>query len=97
MREMYFSISLICVVVSYIAIHPTPIHAVDKKDIVQIAYQGPLSGPESSLGQSQLEAVKYAVNSFNDFYQEQIKVELQISYLAFLLWWESLFPTSLLD
>ena len=71
------SISLICVVVSYIAIHPTPIHAVDKKVIVQIAYQGPLSGPESPLGQSELEAVKYAVSSFNDFYQEQIKVELQ--------------------
>jgi branched-chain amino acid transport system substrate-binding protein len=44
---------------------------------VQIAYQGPLSGPESPLGQSELEAAKYAVISFNNFFLGQIKVELR--------------------
>jgi branched-chain amino acid transport system substrate-binding protein len=71
------SISLISVIASFIVLHPTPINASDKEVIVQIAYQGPLSGPESPLGQSQLEAVKYAVSGFNDFYQGQIKVDLQ--------------------
>ena len=71
------SISLIYAIASFIVLHPTPINASDKEVIVQIAYQGPLSGPESPLGQSQLEAVKYAVSGFNDFYQGQIKVELQ--------------------
>ena len=71
------SISLIYAIASFIVLQPIPLNAVEKEVNVQIAYQGPLSGPESPLGQSELEAVKYAVSSFNDFYQEQIKVELQ--------------------
>ncbi len=71
------SISLICTIASFIVLHPTPINAADKEIIVQIAYQGPLSGPESPLGQSELEAVEYAVSGFNNFYQGQLKVELQ--------------------
>ncbi|CAB4870994.1 unannotated protein [freshwater metagenome] len=54
-----------------------PLSAVEKEVNVQIAYQGPLSGGESALGQGELEAAKYAVNNFNDFYQGQIKVQLK--------------------
>jgi branched-chain amino acid transport system substrate-binding protein len=54
-----------------------PLNAVEKEVIVQIAYQGPLSGGESPLGQGELEATQYAINNFNDFYQGQIKVQLK--------------------
>lgn len=56
---------------------PMPSNALEKEVIVQIAYQGPLSGPEAPLGLGELEAAKYAVSIFNDFYQGQIKVELK--------------------
>lgn len=70
-------ISLICAIACFGLLQPTPINAADKEVMVHIAYQGPLSGPESPLGQSELEAAKYAVISFNNYYQGQIKVELQ--------------------
>jgi len=71
------SISLVCAISSLIVLQPIPLSAVEKEVIVQIAYQGPLSGPESPLGQGELEAAKYAVSNFNDFYQGQIKVQLK--------------------
>ena len=71
------SISLICAIANFIVLQPVPLNAVEKEVNVQIAYQGPLSGPESPLGQGELEAAKYAVSNFNDFYQGQIKVQLK--------------------
>jgi branched-chain amino acid transport system substrate-binding protein len=71
------SISLICAIANFIVLQPIPVNALEKEVNVQIAYQGPLSGPESPLGQGELEAAKYAVSNFNDFYQGQIKVQLK--------------------
>ena len=41
-----------------------------------IAFQGPLSGPEAVVGQSQLDAVKFAVHHFNEQYAESFKVSI---------------------
>lgn len=45
------------------------------KNIV-IAYQGPLSGEEASVGIAQLDAVKYAVHQFNEVYKGKINVSI---------------------
>lgn len=71
------SISLICAVASFIVLQPMPLNAVENELNVQIAYQGPLSGGEAQVGLDQLEAAKYAVSNFNDFYRGQIKVQLK--------------------
>jgi branched-chain amino acid transport system substrate-binding protein len=41
-----------------------------------IAYQGPLSGPESSTGFSQLNAVKFTIELFNDAFKGKYRVSL---------------------
>ena len=71
------SISLICAVASFTVLQPMPLNAIEKEVNVQIAYQGPLSGGEALLGLGELEAARYAVSNFNDFYQGQIKVQLK--------------------
>ena len=71
------SISLIYAIASFIVLQPIPLNAVEKEVNVQIAYQGPLSGSEAQWGLGELEAAKYAVSNFNDFYQGQIYVQLK--------------------
>ena len=69
-------LTFITLILVLTTLNPTTLNAFESEAIIQIAYQGPLSGSESPLGQSELDAVKYAVSNFNDFYQGQIKVEL---------------------
>ncbi len=77
MSRLVISKRIIYLFSSLILLQPTTVSAVENQATVQIGYQGPLSGAESPLGISQLDAVKYAVGNFNDFYQGQIKVEIK--------------------
>ena len=50
----------------------SPANAIPKN--VTIAFQGPLSGPESKIGIDQLNAVKFAVHHFNKRFEGEIDV-----------------------
>jgi branched-chain amino acid transport system substrate-binding protein len=45
--------------------------------VIELAFQGPLSGQEAEFGDIQLGGVEFAVNKFNSFFQGKIKVKLQ--------------------
>jgi branched-chain amino acid transport system substrate-binding protein len=52
----------------------SPANAIPKN--VTIAFQGPLSGPESKIGIDQLNAVKFAVHHFNKRFEGEIDVSI---------------------
>ena len=45
---------------------------------IRIAFQGPLSGPEASLGNEQLDGVKYAVAQFNKRFYGKLNVSVTL-------------------
>ena len=45
--------------------------------VIELAFQGPLSGQEAEFGEIQLGGVKFAVDKFNSFFQGKIKVKIQ--------------------
>ena len=54
---------------------PTPTIVSVTPGTYKIAFQGPLSGPESAIGVSQLESVRYAIRVFESKYP-QVKIDL---------------------
>ena len=66
----------LCLVLSVgLAVVPVT-HAIAAPKNITIAFQGPLSGPEETLGKGQLDAVKFAVHHFNEQYAQTFKVNV---------------------
>ena len=47
-----------------------------KPEVVYLGYQGPLTGPEASIGVSEQNAVRYAIKLFNYLNKDKIEVKL---------------------
>ena len=67
-----FSISLVVFSISL-----ANLEAKASTPVIELAFQGPLSGLEAEFGDIQLSGVKFAVDKFNSFFQGKIKVKIQ--------------------
>ena len=67
-----FSISLVVFSISL-----ANLEAKASTPVIELAFQGPLSGQEAEFGEIQLGGVKFAVDKFNSFFQGKIKVKIQ--------------------
>ena len=52
--------------------------AVGEEKNIRIAFQGPLSGPEASVGNDELDGVKYAVQQFNKRFNGKFNVSITL-------------------
>lgn len=74
MQVMRFVKTLL--VYSFLLTFTLPAQANQETKSVTLAFQGPLTGPEASIGIDQFNAFKYAIKKFNSYYKDKINVKI---------------------